>query len=352
MAGIKNHKYTEMREVNGVKERKCTHCDQWLTLDKYYSNCKDNAYWIDSNCKKCRIEKQTARQKERRQEINQNKRDKKIEERGVQSPFNYIANKYLLMPQMMPLFPTEINTFVDLFCGSATVGINSNAKKVICNDIDTNVINFYNVCKDNEPSYVISKIKDTISEYNLGGEDQFKAFRDYFNEGNHEWNIFYSLVCHSFNQHPLYNKKFKYNAGWGKDLCHFNFLLEKRVEEFSNKIQSMDIEFTNYRFQDMDLSFLKKGDFLYADPPYLLSTSTYIWNEDNEKELLALLDKLDKKGVKFAVSNVFKHKKCLNDILIQWSKKYKVHRLQRNYSRLTRGKQDDTYSTEVLVVNY
>lgn len=33
----------------------------------------------------------------------------------VKSPLNYVGNKYKLLPQILPLLPTNINTFVDLF---------------------------------------------------------------------------------------------------------------------------------------------------------------------------------------------------------------------------------------------
>lgn len=33
------------------------------------------------------------------------------------SPLNYTGGKYKLLPQIFPLFPSKINTFVDLFGG-------------------------------------------------------------------------------------------------------------------------------------------------------------------------------------------------------------------------------------------
>ena len=45
----------------------------------------------------------------------------------ISSPMNYIGGKYKLLPQIMPLFPEDIDTFVDIFCGGANVGINATA---------------------------------------------------------------------------------------------------------------------------------------------------------------------------------------------------------------------------------
>ena len=47
----------------------------------------------------------------------------------IKSPMNYVGGKYKLLPQILPLFPKNIETFVDLFCGGFNVGINVEAKK-------------------------------------------------------------------------------------------------------------------------------------------------------------------------------------------------------------------------------
>mgnify|MGYP000442833487 FL=1 len=54
----------------------------------------------------------------------------------IQSPLNYTGGKYKLLKQILPNFPNEIDTFVDLFCGGCNVGINIEAKKVVYNDLN------------------------------------------------------------------------------------------------------------------------------------------------------------------------------------------------------------------------
>ena len=62
----------------------------------------------------------------------------------IQSPMNYTGGKYKLLPQILPHFPKEIETFVDLFCGGCNVGINVKAKKHIYNDADEHLLYLYN----------------------------------------------------------------------------------------------------------------------------------------------------------------------------------------------------------------
>ena len=61
----------------------------------------------------------------------------------IASPLNYIGGKYKLLPQILPLFPENIETFVDLFCGGCNVGINVPAKKTIFNDNLSFLIDLY-----------------------------------------------------------------------------------------------------------------------------------------------------------------------------------------------------------------
>ncbi len=65
----------------------------------------------------------------------------------VKSPLNYTGGKYKLLPQILPLFPDKIETFVDIFCGGCNVAINVPAKKTICNDIDSNLIGLFKFFK-------------------------------------------------------------------------------------------------------------------------------------------------------------------------------------------------------------
>ena len=52
----------------------------------------------------------------------------------IKSPLNYMGGKYKLLPQIIPLFPQDIKTFVDLFGGGFNVGINVDCERVIYND--------------------------------------------------------------------------------------------------------------------------------------------------------------------------------------------------------------------------
>lgn len=66
-----------------------------------------------------------------------------MKEKYIKSPINYIGNKYKLIGQIIPLFPDNIDTFIDVFGGSGTVLINTKANKYIYNDINQYVSNIF-----------------------------------------------------------------------------------------------------------------------------------------------------------------------------------------------------------------
>lgn len=69
--------------------------------------------------------------------------------------------------------------------------------------------------------------------------------------------------------------------------------------------------------------------------------------------MLELLDKLNERGIKFALSNVFYHKGEANEKLIEWSKKYTVTYLDKTYSNCNYHiKERNAKTVEVLVTNY
>jgi modification methylase fokI len=68
----------------------------------------------------------------------------------IKSPLNYTGGKYKILDKIIPKFPSEINTFVDLFSDRFNIGINVNANKIICNDNIIYLIELYEYIKETE----------------------------------------------------------------------------------------------------------------------------------------------------------------------------------------------------------
>lgn len=278
----------------------------------------------------------------------------------IKSPLNYIGGKYKLLPQLMPLLPKKIDTFVDLFCGGGNVGINAECKKIIFNDMNTILIEMFSEFSNMKLEDLISKIESTIDEWQLSmiNEDSFIKFREHYNKTRNPIDL-YVLSCFSFNYQFRFNNNHEYNNPFGRNRSHFSETMKNNLIRFVKKIQKVSTQFVSYDFTNFPIDNLTKNDFVYCDPPYLITTGSYNdgkrgfknWTEESDKSLYALLDKLNQKEVRFALSNVFTHKGECNKILIDWAKKYTVHHLQKDYSNSCYNT-DRSGSDEILVTNY
>lgn len=285
----------------------------------------------------------------------------------IKSPLNYIGGKYKILNQIIPKFPKKINTFVDLFGGGFNVGINVDAETVIYNDVIEPLCELMNYFSDNEADEVIKKLEDNIKNNSLDKEntDAFLRLRNKYNHNiyeNEDEKIldFYSLILYSFNYQIRFNQNMKYNTPFGKNRSSYNQNIKKNLEKFIKKINKTNVKITKDKFVDFDFSNLGEDDFVYCDPPYLITTGSYNdgnrgiknWTLDDEKKLLSILDDLNSRGVKFALSNVLVANDKKNEILTEWSKKYTVYIIENSFnnSNYRRKKKDDTI--EVLITNY
>ena len=283
----------------------------------------------------------------------------------IKSPMNYTGGKYKLLPQILPLFPTEINTFVDLFTGGGNIAVNVNANKIIANDFEPHIIKIYKTFQKYEIEELITTIELAIQKYGLTIEnaDNFNEFRTYYNKHIEDGYSFimpimlYVLICYSFNHQFRFNSKGEFNMPFGKNRSQWNDTMKKNLINFHKAITEKNIIFTNKDFTELKIDKLSCNDFVYCDPPYLITCATYNekdgWNEHCETDLLSLLDSLNSKSVKFALSNVLFSKGKTNDILIEWSKKYNVHHLDYTYQNCNYHTKDkESKPDEVLITNY
>ncbi len=298
----------------------------------------------------------------------------------VQSPINYTGGKYKLLPQILPLFPKNIRNFYDVFAGGANVGINVKAReKIFINDLEPNIIDLYNFIQGNDLPSILTKIKTIIGRYGLSdtktrgyahyganssaglkdvNKPHFEQLRKDYNTGLFKEDrpiAFYVLIVFAFNNQIRFNSAGLFNIPPGKR--DFNQRMERKLKRFKEAVSEKNIEFTNQDFRPLLDQITNAQDFAYLDPPYLISTASYNesggWGRQDEIDLLAKLDELNDRGIRFALSNVLAHKEVENALLRDWAKNYNIHYLDFNYnnsnyqSTANKGK-----TVEVLITNY
>lgn len=296
----------------------------------------------------------------------------------IRSPFFYVGDKYKLMPQLKSLFPDDIDNYIEPFVGGGSSFLNSFGNKYILNDIDENVIALHNELGKyaNKSEVLLKKIYDIIDYYGLScsyrgknvpeelkkkyvktyyskyNKNAYLKMRDAYNKNKENTLLLYVLLIYGFNHMIRFNAKGDFNLPVGN--VDFNKNVYNALINYLDFRSNNEIVFENTDYQKfLNKIEFKEKDYVFLDPPYLISMSEYnkLWNDKKEIELCNFLDKLDKKGVRFGITNLIYHKGKENETFNSWSKKYKVYDIESNYISFN----DNTIkkdSKEVFVTNY
>lgn len=289
--------------------------------------------------------------------------DWKLEHKNfIKSPLNYIGGKFKLLPQIIPLFPPNIHNFVDVFSGGANVGINVKAKHHHFNDMNYHVNEMFRYFAKQNIDVLIKNIESKISKYNLSktNEEGYLKFRKQYNINQNPLDL-YILISYSYNYQIRFNNSMEFNNPFGRNRSQFSDNMRKNLIQFVQRLNEIHANFTDEYFTNLDFSHLVEGDFVYLDPPYLITTGSYNdgnrgfqnWGEQQEKYMYKLMQELTKQNVRYALSNVIDHKGKSNELLKSFiaDNNVHVHYLDYNYNNASYNTKKDG-STEVLITNY
>ena len=301
----------------------------------------------------------------------------KVKETFNRSPFFYVGDKFKLLPQLKKNFPDDINRFIEPFCGGGSVFLNVDANEYLLNDIDTYMIQLHEFLmsySDDQENFWC-ELENYIKRYNLSAtymgrdvpQDLRKEFvktyfakynkeaymnlRADFNSNKDNMMLLYMLLIYGFNRMLRFNRKGDFNLPVGN--VDFNQNVVNALNTYFDYVKDKEIEFYNMDFQDFVNQIEPEADdFLYLDPPYLITFSEYnkLWDEDSEMRLIRFLDELNERGIRFAVSNVLWHRRRYNGTFNEWAQQYNIVRIQSNYISYHDNTEKDSY--EVLVKNY
>ena len=147
--------------------------------------------------------------------------------------------------------------------------------KIFANDINSNIINFYKLLKD-DYKYLKQQIFIIEEEYNAlkdidSKEKYYYEVREKFNNNDKKIKTvyFFFLMKTGFNGVYRENRKGKFNVPFGKK--KYIKVDYDNLKNISNLIQNVD--FYNLEYQDFFDLLKRKGvinnSFIYCDPPYL-----------------------------------------------------------------------------------
>ncbi len=279
----------------------------------------------------------------------------KKEKVNYASPLNFIGGKHDLIDFIFSYMPQKIDTFYDLFAGGFNVGINTNANKIVYNDINFKVRELLEYITEVDMAEFYKYLHSTIVKYGLykGNKEAYLKLRKKYNStkiNKRDCRELFLLIMYGFQQQIRFNGDYNYNNPVGQ--AGFNDKILEKLISFSRITKKKNVFYYSEDYERF-LDSINKDDFVYIDPPYLITLGSYNdgkrgfngWNEAEEKRLLDFLQKLNDKHIRFMMSNVLNHKGKTNTLLQAWIEQngFKVI----SYNLKARGNRE-----EVIIINY
>lgn len=230
----------------------------------------------------------------------------------VKPVVKWVGGKRQLLDEIIPHIPKNITTYVEPFIGGGAVFFDLQPKKAIINDFNKELINVYNVIKNN-PEELISLL---VNHKKKNNEDYFYSIREldrdevrYGKMTNIEKAarvLYLNKTC--YNGLFRVNMAGQFNTPFGR-YKNPDIVNKTTINALSDYFKN-DIEIHSGDYAKV-LQNLDKKSFVYFDPPYMpvsisSSFTGYTNNGFDENEQLRLkneCDKLTEQGIPFMLSN-------------------------------------------------
>lgn len=180
----------------------------------------------------------------------------------LKPPLKWAGGKRWLVPKIQELLEgVDYDRLVEPFCGGLAVTLSLQPAKALLNDINPQLINFYQQIK--------AGLKITIRLEN--NSETYYQYRQQFNQLQSQPKLaaqyFYYLNRTGFNGLCRFNSKGEYNVPFG------------RYKNINYRDHFFDYQqlFSGYSFQlgDFENLAIQAGDLIYADPPYDVEFTQY-----------------------------------------------------------------------------
>ena len=224
-----------------------------------------------------------------------------------------LGGKTTLLKYLIPLLPNDISerVYCEPFLGGGAMLFCLQPNKAIVNDLDIELINVYETVRDNvdELIFELKGYKNTLDFFlairNLDRDkDSFNKLTKTQRAARY---LFLNRTC--FNGLSRYNLHGEFNAHFGHNY-NLDFVCEPRLRLMNGYLNSANITILNHHYADL-LTSLTESSFIYFDPPYypVSGTSNFTrytsrpFTQDDQIDLYNYCLELDKRGVKFMLSN-------------------------------------------------
>ena len=271
------------------------------------------------------------------------------------APFlKWVGGKRQLMPSIVEHLPENIKDYkyIEPFIGGGAVFFNLQPKNAIINDYNEELINVYQVIKDNLDELIIDLKKHKNEAeyfYSIRSLDRNREFKKLSAVQRASRVIFLNKTC--FNGLYRVNNAGEFNSPFGR-YKNPNIVNEPTLKAVNKFLNNNNVEINSGDYSEI-LKQTDKKCFVYLDPPYhpISDSSNFTgyvqggWNMYDQIDLKTACDELHKKGVKFLLSN------SSADFIKDLYKDYKITIVKANRAINSNGA-DRGEVDEVLIRNY
>ena len=262
----------------------------------------------------------------------------------------WVGGKRQLMFELLKNMPKSYNRYFEPFIGGGALFFELQPNNAYISDMNEELINLYTVVRENVYELIADLNRHEVSkEYfleirNLDRTDEYKNLSNVQRASRF---IYLNRTC--FNGLYRVNSQGQFNVPFG-DYKNPRIVDENNLLNCSELLKNTEIKCVD--FSEI-LTKVKKGDFVYFDPPYvpLNETSSFTsytkdgFDMDMQFKLREVCDELDSMGVMFMLSN--SDTKFVNELYSNYEIKKVFASRAVNANAEGRGK-----ITEVLVRNY
>lgn len=265
----------------------------------------------------------------------------------------WLGGKRQLLNEINKYVPKNFTTYYEPFLGGGAVLFELQPKKAIINDINSELMNIYQVIK-NDVEELITDLKRHQNNkeyfYKLRELDRDKEDFKNLNPIERASRVIYlNKTC--YNGLFRVNKSGEFNAPFG-NYKNPNIVNEVTLRAVSNYFNKAQVSFTCSDFEDI-LRNTRKGAFVYLDPPYdpISDTANFTgydkggFDRQEQIRLKNACDKLNNKGVKFLLSN------SSTDFIRELYQDYRIITIQAKRAINSKGDKRGEID-EVLVMNF
>lgn len=224
----------------------------------------------------------------------------------------WVGGKRQLLESIVPLIP-EYTTYYEPFVGGGAVLFATQPQKAVINDSNAELINVYETVK-NQPEELISLLEQHREAncqeyfYQIRALDREPEACGQLTPVERAARIIYlNKTC--YNGLFRVNSSGQFNAPWGR-YKNPNISGADNIRAMSAYLNRARVTIKCGDYREA-LKGIRKGAFVYFDPPYmpLSSSSSFTgytasgFGEAEQIELKRQCDLLDKRGIKFLLSN-------------------------------------------------